>query len=166
MKVDTRRVWGPQHAGQSGTQPEYSSPIRNHLLRWWQTGYQGGAGTEVYLVQPHILGLLRQEAWGVARRGQGGSQQAGRQADTLVCGLLPSGPDNEQVQGTWGDKMLFPKPRTSSSHPPLDRSGFELWLHCCFFFNWSIVVYNVIIIFAVQQSDSVLYVYSRLPRWH
>ena len=64
--------------------------------------------------------------------------------------------------------MLFPKPRTPSSHPLLDRSGFELWLHCfvLFCFNLSIVVYKVVIIFAVQQNDSVLYIYSRLSRWH
>lgn len=41
VKVDPRRVWGPQHAGQTGTQAEYSSPVGNHLLGWWQPGVSG-----------------------------------------------------------------------------------------------------------------------------
>ena len=41
VKLGPRRVWGPQLAGQSGTQAEYSSPIGNPLLGRWQPGVSG-----------------------------------------------------------------------------------------------------------------------------
>ena len=107
-------------------------------------------------------GCRYRETWGVGRRvWVAVSRKEARRTHGQWSPAL--GADDEQVQGTWGDKLHFPKPRTPSSHPPLDLNcGYTVF---CFFSNWFIVVDNGVIIFAAQQSDSVLHIYSRLPRW-